>query len=346
MMKRRILLLCLCLACLFPLSSAGIWMQMNNAKGLSLDLSQTIPLPTSGSNWGSAGYGDSNYVAKVGSNGINQKVYLDIQCSSITPSGEFALASDSGNGELYRTFKIGLAYRKAVGSTHSNYEPANGTSFFAMDQPGVATYPLPAATGGISYSWTDLLIVMDDLNANGDVNHIQPGNDYKALLTIHAYSEDNTYSEVITVPLQGQYEYEPSASIGDNFFSIDDGNVLADLRALSTSEYVTLGAIDFKTISMNSSSANKRSYTISISPSGILGDSADFKMRRVSGTMTQDSEYNSLPIKVLIEGKTVIGSNQKGANIDGEGSTRSASEIRYQQTNAGGGGECHIQLWL
>lgn len=335
MIRKLLLILLIPCALLFAdTDDASIWIQMNNTLALNLDLSQTIALPNANTNWGYTGYNNNNYLAKIGSVGITDPVYLEVSCNQVDSSGHFIMPSASSNGLVYRTFKIGLAYRKSENG-HKNYTPpGETTSFFSIDTAGSAPYPLPAATSSLKFSWIDFLIILDNYTTNGDETHLASANDYQCILTVTAHTADNRFSQSLSIPLMGYFESEPSEMAGECFLNLTNYGTVLDLRNMTSSDLIDVGFLDFSTISVNVN--NKTTYDISISPSDIINDSDDFVMKRMSSTVNTYDETNSVPIRILLKGTTVVGTSTLASDLD-SASTRSVAATKILQSATGTG---------
>ncbi len=330
MIKKLLLILFIPCAILFADNSdASIWIQMNNTLALNLDLAKTIKLPTKGTNWPHTGYNNDNYLAKIGSNGISSPVYLDVTCNYTDDEGHFIMVSQSSNGLIYRTFKLGMAYRAKVTyqNDHANYYPDENvdTSFFEFDTNGPAPYPLPSLgavaidvdkgqdPGTIKYSWMDFLIMLDDYKTNGDKAHLNGANDYKCIVTVTAHTEDNRFSQSLNIPLQGYFESHPDELAGTAFLSLENYGTILDLRNMTTNDFVDIGYVDFSTTSFSKTS--KKSFDITVSPSDIVTDSDKFLMKRMTGRSVYD-HTNSVPIRIRLLGDTVVGTTYQSATLD------------------------------
>ncbi len=355
MIKKLLLLLFIPCALLFADSSGNVWIQINNERALKMDLSKTIALPNKGTNWGSTGYNNDNYLGKIGSNSVPEKVYLEVYCNNTDDEGNFTMVSQSSNGMLYRKFKLGLAYRAKVSyqNGHANFYPefdqddpdATISSFYEFSKAGPAPQPLPAlgayainldrntlgASGTVTFSWMDFLILLDNYNTNGDKAHLGPANDYQCILTIHVHTADNSINQTLTIPLQGYFESEPDESSGTAFLNVDNYGTILDLRNMEHDVFDEVGYMNFSTRSFNKGWKDR--YEISISPSTNRDDESEFLMKRMLGRSEYDNT-NSVPIRIRIEGEPIAGSTTSIVSIDSR-DTRTVSAATIIQTAPG-----------
>lgn len=217
------------------------------------------------------------------------------------------MTSDSGNGQIYRHFKLALCYRR----DNSNLL-VDGTSFcFVINANGVTLNSLPDSSAAADGCWVDFVIVLDAVTT--DDAHMADNNDYHANITI-TVSDGGSHNDTYILPMTGYYNYQEPASQGSSSFQVTDYNALINIKQMnqySTGNYGTqVGAVDFETRSFSSVDAGGSYVTSNLSASNCFSisissdmnyGSNDFVLKKVSSSISSYNDYNSIPIRVFVK---------------------------------------------